>query len=870
MMEPNDMLASWGSDAANLLDEKDMEYAKAYIPRIAHGPTLKVCFFIAEPDGLEPIDVHKEILIITNHEKIKKHVKTDIYTEVKSTDFLPKLEGSFDGEGPHIFHFAGHSENGNLALQDAKKLPPDEDGYELVEHTDVTSSLRLMSSTSPLCGLVLNGCQTEKVWTKLERSSIGFAIFTNKKISSKAAVCFAEAFYRNIAMAQSLWCSFVRAVGQVRIQFESGAILEDEAKKFVLYVSKDKLEKKVGATMNSTASESSAASPQPPRAIHDSAPHTHSIPLSIVCRGSMPHGVEFIDKQVIERLGIAGHIPPNILHVACHAKRNDDLVGGLDFSGIAEGEEGTLDYVDAAYTICDWCGVATGGKTDLVFFNACHSHKVGIEVLKIMDRIKSKMPRIIAWEGAVPNELCNRVADHFYTTEDLVKQWSGNFNFQYFFESKIANFARRQVFQTWAIHPLRGDAVGLESNTYEPVLLGEEDRDKPTADKRNAAQAETPVSASPVETPHPNNETPEPESGHDGYRFYTRFEAEYKVIKQPIEEWVEEITKLKPDESPSVKFIIAFFRKMGIKNTDILVDTFLTDDEIFGDVMQEFDLKTNEEINRNTGADRIACRRDFKSVRGRLLQYWDEKSLHNHPMRGYTTFVDEWSQSHCWADSAVRMLLASPPPKSGEKKYQNSIMVELVFSIALEVDSSASESKQRFTSFLVCCSLLLVHVSGASIGLSYPPYPPIPPCKQNVNRGRKENQRGRKERHHCFPHLLRGSYKYTKRLTAFLSLAFLSSLSHVLLRVCVYDNKNPVNLARIAGPFFVFCVSWSVMSRVGLVLVFAFFVFLCVSVFLRLVDFFTRSDALMLFLSAFRFIDGKHVGCLTTISIASS
>ncbi len=284
-----------------------------------------------------------------------------------------------------------------------------------MEHADVTLPLRLMSSTSPLCGLVLNGCKTEEVWTKLEKSSIGFAIFTNRKIGSEAAVCFAEAFYRNIAMAQSLWSSFVRAVGHARNQFESGAILKDEAKKYVLYVSKDKLEKKVGATMNSTAIESSAAYTKP-RAISDSAPHTHSSQVTIACRGSMPDGVEFIDRQVIERLGLADgmadHIPPNILHVACHANRNDGLEGGLDFSGITEegGRRATLTYVDAAYKICDWCGMANGAKTDFIFVNACHSHKVGREVLNIMDEFKkpnSKMPRIIAWEGVVPNKLCN-------------------------------------------------------------------------------------------------------------------------------------------------------------------------------------------------------------------------------------------------------------------------------------------------------------------------------------------------------------------------------------------------------------------------------------------------------------------------------
>ena len=87
---------------------------------------------------------------------------------------------------------------------------------------------------------------------------------------------------------------------------------------------------------------------------------------------------------MIENLGLADKVPADILHLACHARRNEDLEGRLDFSGITNGRDGPLNYKSAAIEICKWCGGATSGKTDLIFFNACHSHTVGTKVLKLM------------------------------------------------------------------------------------------------------------------------------------------------------------------------------------------------------------------------------------------------------------------------------------------------------------------------------------------------------------------------------------------------------------------------------------------------------------------------------------------------------
>jgi hypothetical protein len=293
----------------------------------------------------------------------------------------------------HIIHLAGHSENGSYKFQDGLFAP-----------ADVLNALAA-SKDSCLHGLIFNCCNTQEI----DVSDAGFVIYTVDEVKSIPAKAFAKSFYHNIVgkgmnLLEAFRDALVLVKGYSEVvhekvdgtdyyqKIEYGA--DGAHENYCLSVNAEKLRKIVESMTKTT-------------------PHVHSTHLTIACRGSMPGGVEFIDKRVIEELGMVDHIPPNILHVACHAKRNDGLEGGLDFSGITEEGEDTLDYVNAAFKICDWCGMANGAKTDLIFFNACHSHKVGMEVLKIMAEFKkpySKMPRIIAWEGAVPNKLCNLVA----------------------------------------------------------------------------------------------------------------------------------------------------------------------------------------------------------------------------------------------------------------------------------------------------------------------------------------------------------------------------------------------------------------------------------------------------------------------------
>jgi hypothetical protein len=109
-----------------------------------------MCVFShAQPDGLQKVGA------VLGGSNVKLEV---IPPEVMHEKFLSKLQGSFGGQGPHIFHFDGHQASGigKLALQDAWTLPLDEDGHELVKHTDIKPALRFMATTSPLCGLVLN------------------------------------------------------------------------------------------------------------------------------------------------------------------------------------------------------------------------------------------------------------------------------------------------------------------------------------------------------------------------------------------------------------------------------------------------------------------------------------------------------------------------------------------------------------------------------------------------------------------------------------------------------------------------------------------------------------------------------------------
>ena len=102
----------------------------------------------------------------------------------------------------------------------------------------------------------------------------------------------------------------------------------------------------------------------------------------------------------------------------------------------------------------------------MVFFNACYSAGVGRKILEISDECKAMPSNIIAWEGAVPNRLCNMVAEAFYSNT-LAEQWGENFNLMGWYKCQVENLCQNAKFEAVEIDPIRGDVLFARTGAYD-------------------------------------------------------------------------------------------------------------------------------------------------------------------------------------------------------------------------------------------------------------------------------------------------------------------------------------------------------------------------------------------------------------------
>jgi hypothetical protein len=224
-----------------------------------------------------------------------------------------------------------------------------------------------------------------------------------------------------------------------------------------------------------------------------------------------------------------------------------------------------------------------GGETELVFLNSCYSDQVGKALLEQPQTSKNLC--IIAWEGPVPNYLCNQLANTFYKEAFLFSLWHLGAPFdKQRVKTAIETFCRKFSFDQASYEPFRGDFQGMTSTTYLPILL-------PTLEDASGMRTASSTASAPASLGKPDDYT----------------------------------------------------------------------------ITRSYSTAANESIQA-------------------------DDSYRGHTTYGYATSVDEWSRSHRWADSALRVLFSSP--KSGEEDFrecEKSIMAKFVFAIALENDRTAPE-----------------------------------------------------------------------------------------------------------------------------------------------------------------------------------
>jgi hypothetical protein len=156
--------------------------AKAFVPS-AFKP-FRVLFFCASPEleHLGRARVDKE------HNAIQKQIRQSKWIVMKAVfaarkEELQEMLYDFD---PHMIHFSGHCEIGQLILEDS------------TFNVCPVIEAQCQKQRSSLQGSILNACNSDDLVTAVP--SLGFTICTTGEIGDDMAITFAEKLYLAIAL----------------------------------------------------------------------------------------------------------------------------------------------------------------------------------------------------------------------------------------------------------------------------------------------------------------------------------------------------------------------------------------------------------------------------------------------------------------------------------------------------------------------------------------------------------------------------------------------------------------------------------------------------------------------------------------------
>jgi len=171
---------------------------------------LKLLFLSANPAGsggrlrtdVEIRDVHQQIAASLD----RKHFEITSYFAVRTTDLTRTLLDN----PPHILHFSGHcGEDDGIYLEDALGRPAPVSGEALA------GLFAVFKGTLKI--VFLNACESRATGDAF-RHLVEYTIVMKRRVSDRAAIVFATAFYQALARRQPVPSAFQLAVNQLLIE----------------------------------------------------------------------------------------------------------------------------------------------------------------------------------------------------------------------------------------------------------------------------------------------------------------------------------------------------------------------------------------------------------------------------------------------------------------------------------------------------------------------------------------------------------------------------------------------------------------------------------------------------------------------------
>ena len=176
---------------------------------------ITVLFLTADPDGVPPLHVDREIRQIQEQvrsSKLRDSITFEYRHAVRVTDLLQHL----NEVQPDVAHFSGHGADAGIALHDA------DDSVRLLTNTELVGVLD--AAPKPLKLAVFNSCNSAEQ-ARLAVVHVDAAIGMEQTIEDESTRVFAGQLYNSLGFGFSLGLAFKQARQQVALTF--GAISGD-------------------------------------------------------------------------------------------------------------------------------------------------------------------------------------------------------------------------------------------------------------------------------------------------------------------------------------------------------------------------------------------------------------------------------------------------------------------------------------------------------------------------------------------------------------------------------------------------------------------------------------------------------------------
>lgn len=167
----------------------------------------RVLFIAANPQDLAPIEWDAEFKVMNN--RLKRDYEIDLIPRATAVDL-----SNYEHEEYWLIHFTGHGKDGEKIV-----LEQNTDRNSLVYRKN--DFINFISTIRDLKCVLISACDTEKLVTEMKEKDY-YVIAFKGKIFNNDAIAFADKFYKNLSIYQTIPFAFKKTTEQLSAEKYKG------------------------------------------------------------------------------------------------------------------------------------------------------------------------------------------------------------------------------------------------------------------------------------------------------------------------------------------------------------------------------------------------------------------------------------------------------------------------------------------------------------------------------------------------------------------------------------------------------------------------------------------------------------------------